>query len=214
MTQQIETATVIANITLTGLAKAIITSAYIPTSPVTVAFTCTTGETSSDVAVNLSYALGVDPYVSAQYLVSSSTDTVILTDQISRANDTSLNISLADDTCTGITAAPASANTQAGSGLDNAYATLAEFKTYRTVRGGTSSTDANDDTVMEDIIEASSRLIDQITRRRFYANTADETRYYTPECSSLLFIDDSAILVAWVPQCKFSNLLSVGSSLL
>jgi len=190
MTKQIETATVVANITVTGSGSCIVTSQYIPTSPVTVAWTCTTGESSSDVALNLSYALGVDPYVSAQYLVSSSTDTVILTDQVARANDTSLNIALADGTCTGITTAATSVSTLAGSGITNGYCTLDEFKAYLTVRGGTSSTDANDDTVIESIINATSRHIDNITGRVFYKNTVDETRYFTPEDPAIVFIDD------------------------
>jgi hypothetical protein len=43
---------------------------------------------------------------------------------------------------------------------------------------------------MEDIIETASRLIDRETGRRFYATSDDETRYYTPDNNSILFIDD------------------------
>jgi len=74
--------------------------------------------------------------------------------------------------------------------ITNGYATLAEFKIYMTPRGGAEGTDSSDDTAIEDIIEASSRLIDQVTRRRFFTSSADETRYYTPECDALIFIDD------------------------
>jgi len=62
--------------------------------------------------------------------------------------------------------------------ITNGYCTLAEFKAYVTVRAGTITTDAADDTVIEDIIEAVSRRIDNLTGRRFWANTVDETRYY------------------------------------
>jgi hypothetical protein len=74
--------------------------------------------------------------------------------------------------------------------ISNGYATLAEFQSYMTSRGGAPGTDSSDDAVIEDTIEATSRLIDQVTNRRFYTTTNDETRYYTPECDSILFIDD------------------------
>lgn len=74
--------------------------------------------------------------------------------------------------------------------VTNGYATLAEFKLWITVRGGTISTDTNDDAVMEDIIEHVSRYIDGQTGRRFYKNSVDETRYYTPTESTYLPIDD------------------------
>lgn len=63
--------------------------------------------------------------------------------------------------------------------VTNGYATLAEFKLYDTSRGGTVTTDANDDTVIEDLIELASRYIDGETGRRFWKVTNDETRYYT-----------------------------------
>lgn len=45
-----------------------------------------------------------------------------------------------------------------------------------------------DDSVLENTITATSRHIDNTTERRFYAS--NETRYYTPQLSDLLFIDD------------------------
>jgi hypothetical protein len=51
-------------------------------------------------------------------------------------------------------------------------------------------TNASDDTVMEDIIEAASRHIDNETRRRFYSTTADETRYYKATNRGRVFVDD------------------------
>lgn len=73
-----------------------------------------------------------------------------------------------------------------------AYATLAEFKMYSTVRGGTAAVDANDDTVIEDILKLASNYIDGQTGRRFYQNAVDETRYYTPLVHDRVFIDDLA----------------------
>lgn len=62
--------------------------------------------------------------------------------------------------------------------ITNGYATLAEFKAYVTVRGGSTSTDAADDAVIEDLIEAVSRQIDNLTGRRFVAESSDSTRYF------------------------------------
>lgn len=64
----------------------------------------------------------------------------------------------------------------------NGYATLAEIKERLTI------TDTKEDTLLEQIVTATSREIDKWTHRRFFAIT--ETRYYTPEYIHLLEIDD------------------------
>jgi hypothetical protein len=74
--------------------------------------------------------------------------------------------------------------------ITNGYATLEEFKQWATSRGETASTAADDDAVIEDIIEQTSRYIDGKANRRFYADTSDVTRTYTPEDETLVFIDD------------------------
>ena len=69
--------------------------------------------------------------------------------------------------------------------ITNGYCTLAEYKLYSKI----TSTDTNDDSVLEDIIEGVSRAIDTFTARTFYART--ETRYYdTPEGQDLQLDDD------------------------
>ena len=62
--------------------------------------------------------------------------------------------------------------------ITNGYCTLAEFKIWATVRGGTTSTDTNDDAAIEDIVELVSRYLDNATGRRFFKNSTDETRYF------------------------------------
>lgn len=74
----------------------------------------------------------------------------------------------------------------------NGYCTLAEFKAFYTARGGTVGTDTSDDAVMTAIIEAVSRRIDDLTRRRFWFNATDETRYFTPEDGGEVDIGDMA----------------------
>ena len=50
----------------------------------------------------------------------------------------------------------------------NAYAALSEYKAYVTARGQTSSTDATDDEVINNLLEQASRYIDDETGRAFY----------------------------------------------
>lgn len=66
----------------------------------------------------------------------------------------------------------------------NGYANLANLKARLGI------TDAAEDSVLENIIEAISRSIDNYCGRRFYRNSADETRYYTAESPNILFVDD------------------------
>jgi len=67
----------------------------------------------------------------------------------------------------------------------NGYATLAEVN-YRL--NFVTAADATRDAVLEQQVEAISRVIDSITGHRFYATT--ETRYYTPENERLCYVDD------------------------
>lgn len=185
MTQvQIETATVLVATTIgtSGNAKVIVTSAYMSNSPKTFSVAVTMGDTAAAVAGWIRSALVFDADIAATFLVSGAADKVILTAHVAQANDTTLNISVANDTCTGITAAPTSANTQAGSGISNSYATVAEYKAWIAVRGlaGAVGADVSDDSVIEVLIEAASRYIDRESGKRFFLNSSDETRYYTP----------------------------------
>jgi hypothetical protein len=69
--------------------------------------------------------------------------------------------------------------------ITNGYGTLAGYK-LRFWKGDVN--DVTDDKILEPTLEAVSRLIDNMTYRKFYATT--ETRYYTPESGTLIFIDD------------------------
>jgi hypothetical protein len=66
----------------------------------------------------------------------------------------------------------------------NSYATLAEYKSFVTARGQTSTTDSTDDSVIEMLLKAASRYIDNQTARRFYPFV--QTRYYdVPDAESI-----------------------------
>lgn len=56
----------------------------------------------------------------------------------------------------------------------------------------TDTTHTEDDSMIESIVEAVSRLIDRYCRRRFYANGTDEKRYYTADRVCELWTDDIA----------------------
>lgn len=81
--------------------------------------------------------------------------------------------------------------------ITNGYATLAEYKLYIAMRGlsGSVGTDTNDDTVIETLIEATSRYIDRETGRRFWKDTNDATRYYTTEDPYYVKTDDISAAV-------------------
>ena len=77
--------------------------------------------------------------------------------------------------------------------ITNGYATLAELKAYADIN----STDGADDAVLEDMIEAASRLIDNQVKRTFYART--ETRYFDVPVAqadeAILYLDDDLLTV-------------------
>ena len=54
----------------------------------------------------------------------------------------------------------------------------------------TDVTDVIDDATLESVVTAISRAIDNVTGRRFYRNTVDETRYYTAEEGDIFFCPD------------------------
>jgi len=174
MTVQIETATVIVATTIgtSGDASVIVTSAYMTGSPKTFLVAVTMGDDAAAVALKIRNALVYDADIAAEFLVSGATDKVVLTAHTAKANDTTLNIATANSTCAGITAAPTSANTQAGSGITNGYCTLAQYKAYQRI----STTDASDDTFIEGAIETASRYIDSQCGQAFYATSA--SRYF------------------------------------
>ena len=67
----------------------------------------------------------------------------------------------------------------------NGYATLAELK----ARMGVPVSDTQDDSIMEAVIEAASRMIDKFCNRVFYS-TVGQVRYFSPATEVLCFTDD------------------------
>ena len=121
-TAQVETATAVGTITASGNASVTITSSGMAGSPLTISVPVILGDTASAWAGKVRTALAANATIAARFTVGGTTTAISLTRlaatvgglAIYSANDGTLNIALANGTCTGITAAPTSANTTAG----------------------------------------------------------------------------------------------------
>lgn len=97
-----------------GNAKITVTSTDMLNSPKVIRFAVADGDDASAIAGKARTALAADPNVAAKFAVSGATDKIILTRLLAKANDSTLNMASANDTCTGITPGATSANTTAG----------------------------------------------------------------------------------------------------
>lgn len=125
-TAQIETATVVAasGITGSGNATVTVTAAGMTGSPKAISVALTTAEhtTATLIATAIAAALNVDTDYSALFTATSSGANVITTRKslwsgtpsLYPANDSTLNVAIANGTCTGITTAATSTNTLSG----------------------------------------------------------------------------------------------------
>jgi hypothetical protein len=111
--QQVETATVVGSITLTGNATVVITAANMVNSPKTISVGVVNADTASAVATKIRTALAADTDVNNFFTIGGSGADITLTTKVAVANDATMNMSIANGTCTGLTAAPTSTNTTA-----------------------------------------------------------------------------------------------------
>ena len=201
MAKQINVATVVGTITLAGNATVTVTSAVLPSSPKAFSVAVLLSDVASTTAQNIRYALAIDTNLSSLYVVGGTTTSVQLTARVDAPNDATLNIAIANGTCTGLTAAPTSTTTVTGSALGspliNPYCSLAEFRNYATQRGQQTGQviDAIDDTSVTEMINAISRDIDDQCHRTFYPRF--ETRYFSvpvyTNSPRLLMLDDDML---------------------
>ena len=126
-TAQVETATAAGTIGTAGNAEVIVTANAVTGSPLTFSVAVAASDTAADWAAKVRTALSENEALTTFYTVGGTSTAITLTHKgtISPtiegdltpafpANDSSLNISLDNDTCTGITTATTSANTTAG----------------------------------------------------------------------------------------------------
>jgi hypothetical protein len=113
---QIETATVVGTIGASGAGNAtvVVTAFGMPNSPKTLSVAVSNDDTASLVAGKIRDACITDSDIAGFFTVSGSTNQIILTCRVASANDPTLNISIDNGTCTGLTAANTSEDTRAG----------------------------------------------------------------------------------------------------
>lgn len=134
---QVETATAAGSITGSGNATVVVTAAGMTGSPKTFNVPVLNGDTAAQWADKVRIALAADSAVTALFTVGGASTSIVLTrtSPAGVANDGTLNISLDNGTCTGITTAATSANTTAGVAGTQQVETLAVT--------GTPTTDGN-----------------------------------------------------------------------
>lgn len=113
-TAQVETATAAGTIGTAGNATVTVTGDDITGSPLAISVAVASSDTAATWAGKVRTALNATTAITSLYTVGGSTTAITLTRIAARYNDPTLNIALANGTCTGITAAPTSANTTAG----------------------------------------------------------------------------------------------------
>ena len=75
--------------------------------------------------------------------------------------------------------------------IENGYCTLEELR----ARVGAIVGDGDKNDILNDVIEAASRAIDNYTHRKFYKDSATATKYYTAEYTDTLFVNDDIVSV-------------------
>ena len=123
---QVETATVVGAIIDAGNAEVIVTAAGMTGSPKTKSVAVEALDDASAVAGKIRTALDADEDVTALFAVSGTGADVVLTRLAPAADDASLNISIDNGTCTGLTPAATSADTTAGVPYDTVSVGIAK----------------------------------------------------------------------------------------
>lgn len=122
--QQIDTNAVVGTITLAGNAEVIFTGAGVTGSPITLNVAVALNDTASIVAGKIATALSLNAAISALYTITSISNEIFVTRTIPAANDTSLNLSVNNGTCTGLTPSLTSTNSQLGGTYDKTMALI------------------------------------------------------------------------------------------
>jgi hypothetical protein len=115
---QVETATVVGTIEAAGAGNAavIVTAAGMAGSPKTKSVAVANNDNAAAVAGKIAVVLAADTDIAAMFTVTNpgSGATVVLTAKTAAANDGTLNVSIDNGTCAGLTTAASSANSTAG----------------------------------------------------------------------------------------------------
>jgi hypothetical protein len=112
-TRQVETITVAVTSVTAGNAKVTVTAANMSGSPYVVTFAVANSDTDAQVAGKARTALQNDPVVSDFFIISGASTAVVATARHTAVNDTTMQLTIANDTSGGVTTVN-SANTTAG----------------------------------------------------------------------------------------------------
>jgi hypothetical protein len=131
-TLQVETATVIGTVTQSGNATVVFTSALVPNGAITLSVPVLDTDTATIVAGKICGVFRANQYIAdpftGAYTVTSAGAVITLTAVEYGGNDSTLNISIDNGTCTGLTTAGTSTNTTAGVAVT--ISTTNEYKTF------------------------------------------------------------------------------------
>lgn len=151
-TIQVETATAAGTITGSGNAEVVVTAANVPGSPLTFSVAVESGDLPAAWAAKVRTALAADATLSQYFDVGGSLTGITLSSKPTLshtiqgqsvgaypANDATLNISLDNDTCTGITTAATSADTVAGAASSGVYVPALDGNDFEGIATGGAS---------------------------------------------------------------------------
>ena len=113
-TKQVETAEIVGSITTAGNATFTVTAAGMTGSPKTISVAVALNDSAAVVAQKAREALASDNAVAAKFSVGGYGTKVELTALTAAANDSTLNIAIANGTCAGLTDSPVSTSTTPG----------------------------------------------------------------------------------------------------
>lgn len=138
--KQIETATVVGTIGTAGNATVIVTAVGVTGTPVTFSVAVLSGDNAITVATKIITALKLNASLVSKYSIEQSGASIIMTSVSALANDATLNISINNGTCTGLTPALTSTNTLAGI----AFSKLVDIVNYPDMGATPSKLDTTD----------------------------------------------------------------------
>lgn len=113
-TKQVETATVVGTITGAGNATVIVTAPGMSGTPITLSVAVALADTASQVAEKIRAAMAANANIAAWFTIAAAGAVITLTKKVAAADAQTMNISVDNGTCTGLTQDLTSTHTVAG----------------------------------------------------------------------------------------------------
>lgn len=169
---QVETATVVGTISTAGNCTVVFTSKELASSPITLQVAVALSDTATAVATKIRTALTGNAEISNLFTINGSNGSIVITKKVPTENDSTLNVSIANGTCAGLTNAPTSADTTAG----GTFTKLVDIVSYPDLGATPSKLDTT--TLTDTIFKTSIMGLQEVPDLTFEANY-DETVYNT-----------------------------------